>query len=162
MPDQFSRTRLLLGAKAVYVLQHARVMRRELKKRNVKHLKVVYSTEEALTPLVEEEDPVSAGEISPDVEHISKRRSTPGLRRVCTFRRRADHRWRSDQGPHEGSAERITLNMHEFFTDFAWKAVHTIRKKHDKMITVFCIRDRADAYVWGENESTIKSEGFRI
>lgn len=56
----------------------ARVMRRELKKRNVKHLKVVYSTEEALTPLVEEEDPVSAGEISPDVEHISGRRSTPG------------------------------------------------------------------------------------
>ena len=78
MPDQFSRTLLLLGAKAVYVLQHARVMRRELKKRNVKHLKVVYSTEEALTPLVEEEDPVSAGEISPDVEHISGRRSTPG------------------------------------------------------------------------------------
>ena len=56
----------------------ARVMRRELKKRNVKHLKVVYSTEEALTPLVEEEDPVSAEEISPDVEHISGRRSTPG------------------------------------------------------------------------------------
>ena len=44
----------------------------------MKHLKVVYSTEEALTPLVEEEETVSAGEISPDVEHISGRRSTPG------------------------------------------------------------------------------------
>ena len=78
MPDQFSRTRLLLGAKAVYVLQHARVMRRELKKRQVKHLKVVYSTEEALTPLTDEGDNVSAEGIAPDVEHISKRRSTPG------------------------------------------------------------------------------------
>ncbi len=56
----------------------ARVMRRELKKRQVKHLKVVYSTEEALTPLTAEEDNVSAEEISPDVEHISNRRSTPG------------------------------------------------------------------------------------
>ena len=56
----------------------ARVMRRELKKRQVKHLKVVYSTEEALTPLTAEEDYVSAEEISPDVEHISNRRATPG------------------------------------------------------------------------------------
>ena len=56
----------------------ARVMRRELKKRQVKHLKVVYSTEEALTPLTDEEDNVSAWEISPDVEHIGRRRSTPG------------------------------------------------------------------------------------
>ena len=56
----------------------ARVMRRELKKRQVKHLKVVYSTEEALTPLTDEEGNVSAEEISPDDEHISGRRSTPG------------------------------------------------------------------------------------
>ncbi len=34
----------------------ARVMRRELKKRDVKHLKVVYSTEEAMTPLVQMSD----------------------------------------------------------------------------------------------------------
>ena len=56
----------------------ARVMRRELKKRQVKHLKVVYSTEEALTPLTDADDTVSAEEISPEVEHISSRRSTPG------------------------------------------------------------------------------------
>lgn len=56
----------------------ARVMRRELKKRQVKHLKVVYSTEEALPPLTDADDTVSAEEISPEVEHISGRRSTPG------------------------------------------------------------------------------------
>lgn len=44
----------------------ARVMRRELKKRNVKHLKVVYSKEEALTPAAWEETAASG------------RRSTPG------------------------------------------------------------------------------------
>ncbi len=55
----------------------ARVMRRELKKRNVKHLKVVYSTEEALTPIA---DAVHASDetVSSDVEHFSNRRSTPG------------------------------------------------------------------------------------
>lgn len=45
----------------------ARVMRRELKKRGVKHLKVVYSREEALTP---------EGEIEQDAVH--KKRATPG------------------------------------------------------------------------------------
>lgn len=46
----------------------AKVMRRELKKRDVKALKVVYSTEEAIKPLVNEE--MSAGNTG--------RRSTPG------------------------------------------------------------------------------------
>ena len=43
----------------------ARVMRRELKKRGVKHLKVVYSKEEARTP-------------APDTDPDSPRRQTPG------------------------------------------------------------------------------------
>ncbi len=52
----------------------AKVMRRELKKRDVKHLKVVYSTEEALTPIVGivSEDGV------PAAEEITTRRATPG------------------------------------------------------------------------------------
>lgn len=54
-----------------------RVMRRELKKRQVKHLKVVYSTEEALTPMADAGN-VSDETVSSDVEHFSKRRSTPG------------------------------------------------------------------------------------
>ena len=57
--------------------QLARVMRRELKKRQVKHLKVVYSTEEALTPMADAGN-VSDETVSSDVEHFSKRRSTPG------------------------------------------------------------------------------------
>ena len=57
--------------------QLARVMRRELKKRQVKHLKVVYSTEEALTPVADAGN-VSDETVSSDVEHFSKRRSTPG------------------------------------------------------------------------------------
>ena len=56
--------------------QLARVMRRELKKRQVKHLKVVYSTE-ALTPMADAGN-VSDETVSSDVEHFSKRRSTPG------------------------------------------------------------------------------------
>ena len=55
----------------------ARVMRRELKKRQVKHLKVVYSTEEALTPMADAGN-VSDETVSSDIEHFSKRRSTPG------------------------------------------------------------------------------------
>lgn len=46
----------------------ARVMRRELKKRNVEHVKVVYSKEKALTPLgLDEKEEID-----------SKRRATPG------------------------------------------------------------------------------------
>ena len=44
----------------------ARVMRRELKKRNVAHLKVVYSEEEPITPLTISEEPQNG------------RRSVPG------------------------------------------------------------------------------------
>lgn len=57
----------------------AKVMRRELKKRGVKKLKVVYSTEEALTPMTEtasgeqgSSDQTGAG------QNGSSRRSTPG------------------------------------------------------------------------------------
>lgn len=54
----------------------AKVMRRELKKRNIKHLKVVYSKEEALTPMEEigvEEIPLEEMEFK-----SAKRRATPG------------------------------------------------------------------------------------
>ncbi|MDD6212436.1 MAG: tRNA threonylcarbamoyladenosine dehydratase [Clostridiales bacterium] len=51
----------------------ARVMRRELKKRGIRSLKVVYSREEAMTPLSLEED---SGEESEN--GMSSRRQTPG------------------------------------------------------------------------------------
>ena len=51
----------------------ARVMRRELKKRGVKKLKVVYSREEAMTPIQPAEQPLSE---TAAVNH--SRRSTPG------------------------------------------------------------------------------------
>lgn len=50
----------------------AKVMRRELKKRNIKHLKVVYSKEEPLTPIEDESVEREKTDIG------SKRRSTPG------------------------------------------------------------------------------------
>lgn len=39
----------------------ARIMRKELRKRNINHLKVVYSTEEALTPVGAEEEAAALG-----------------------------------------------------------------------------------------------------
>lgn len=55
----------------------ARVMRKELRKRGINHLKVVYSEEEPLTPLAppEEEAPPDAGGTRPP---SSARRATPG------------------------------------------------------------------------------------
>jgi len=53
----------------------AKVMRRELKKRGVKKLKVVYSTEESLTPM--EEEPSGNAENGENQKGKS-RRSTPG------------------------------------------------------------------------------------
>lgn len=52
----------------------AKVMRRELKKRDVKRLKVVYSTEEAITPLKE----LVAEDSAPVKEETAVRRATPG------------------------------------------------------------------------------------
>ncbi len=54
----------------------ARIMRKELRKRGINHLKVVYSTEEALTPIAppSEEAPAGSG-LRPG---NSTRRSTPG------------------------------------------------------------------------------------
>ena len=51
MVNQFSRTQLLLGKEGMERLFHARVAAfgTELRKRGVKSLKVVYSTEKALT-----------------------------------------------------------------------------------------------------------------
>lgn len=51
----------------------AKVMRRELKKRGIQKLKVVYSTEEALTPIAE----LVAEDAAPEEEQ-SSRRATPG------------------------------------------------------------------------------------
>ena len=51
----------------------AKVMRRELKKRGIQKLKVVYSTEEALTPIAE----LVAEDAAPEAEQ-SSRRATPG------------------------------------------------------------------------------------
>ena len=50
----------------------AKVMRRELKKRNVKHLKVVYSKEEPIAPIGNAETEQTGADVA------SKRRSTPG------------------------------------------------------------------------------------
>lgn len=52
----------------------AKVMRRELKKRDVKRLKVVYSTEEAITPLKE----LVAEDSASVKEETAVRRATPG------------------------------------------------------------------------------------
>ena len=52
---------------ATSVCPLARVMRRELRKRGIKKLKVVYSREEAMTPLVGEEEP-----------GVHQKRVTPG------------------------------------------------------------------------------------
>lgn len=54
----------------------ARVMRRELKKRHVKHLKCVYSTEQALRPLEDPDNSCQTNCICP-----------PGTTRKCTDRR---------------------------------------------------------------------------
>lgn len=57
----------------------AKVMRRELKKRGVKKLKVVYSTEQAVTPLASGSDVHTAGGASDgEAKNGSARRSTPG------------------------------------------------------------------------------------
>lgn len=54
----------------------AKVMRRELKKRNVKHLKVVYSDEEPIKPIEDMSISCKTGCICP-----------PGTKRKCTVRR---------------------------------------------------------------------------
>ncbi len=58
----------------------ARVMRRELRKRGIGHLKVVYSREEALTPVPEEveDTPLSDGPEAEPERGGASRRATPG------------------------------------------------------------------------------------
>ena len=55
----------------------AKVMRRELKKRGVKSLKVVYSTEQAIAPRLEEVQ-AQLQEQAAETEQSTNRRSTPG------------------------------------------------------------------------------------
>ena len=54
----------------------ARVMRKELRKRGITHLKGVYSTEEPLTPLQPAEEEASAG--TDTRPRSTARRATPG------------------------------------------------------------------------------------
>lgn len=58
----------------------AKVMRRELKKRGIEHLKVVYSKEKPLTPIVNEEDNGQTNGICPSGEEntCTRRRQIPG------------------------------------------------------------------------------------
>lgn len=56
----------------------ARVMRRELKKRGVESLKVVYSKEKPLQPLAEQEPAEETGQDGGNEEAAHQRRSTPG------------------------------------------------------------------------------------
>jgi len=56
----------------------ARVMRRELKKRGVESLKVVYSKEKPLQPLAEQGPAEETGQESGNEEALHQRRSTPG------------------------------------------------------------------------------------
>ena len=64
----------------------AKVMRRELKKRGVKKLKVVYSEEEPIRPMEDTSDNCSTETVCQDgVEYkAAKRRSTPGSDGICT------------------------------------------------------------------------------
>ena len=54
----------------------AKVMRRELKKRGISHVKVVYSKEEALTPLAEEGESQCSGQNSEDT--TGRKKIAPG------------------------------------------------------------------------------------
>ena len=54
----------------------AKVMRRELKKRGISHVKVVYSKEEALTPLTEEGESQCSGQNSEDI--TGRKKIAPG------------------------------------------------------------------------------------
>ncbi len=90
MLNQFSRTELLLGRDAMERLAAsrvadiykprvdppARVMRRELKKRDIRKLKVVYSEEQPLRPIEDMAISCRAHCICP-----------PGTKRHCTDRR---------------------------------------------------------------------------
>ena len=66
----------------------AKVMRRELKKRGVKKLKVVYSEEEPIRPMEDTSDNCSTETVCQEgVEYkAAKRRSTPGVWHLC-------HQW---------------------------------------------------------------------
>ncbi|SFG33882.1 tRNA threonylcarbamoyladenosine dehydratase [Oribacterium sp. WCC10] len=56
----------------------ARVMRRELKKRNIKHLKVVYSTEESTRPIQEPQEAKILDEIKIVEKKTDRRKDVPG------------------------------------------------------------------------------------
>lgn len=56
----------------------ARVMRKELRKRGIKSLKVVYSPEEALTPLFEPDLEAPVGSVEKNVSSRLSRKKTPG------------------------------------------------------------------------------------
>ena len=75
----------------------AKVMRRELKKRGVKHLKVVYSKEKALVPIEDMAISCRAHCVCPPgaARKCTERRAIPGFDGICTIRGGTDHRRRS-------------------------------------------------------------------
>ncbi len=82
----------------------ARVMRRELKKRGVRSLKVVYSTEEPITPKVPDEDGiVSAGTGRVRFRrHYAQKAADAGKRGFCAFSGRPDPGWPGGEGYLQG------------------------------------------------------------
>ena len=76
----------------------AKVMRTECRKRKIKHLKVVYSKEPAMTPI---EDQLQGSlHLSPGhPAQVYRAAHRAGLQRLCTLGGRSDHRRRGGQGP---------------------------------------------------------------
>lgn len=120
MLDQYSRTQLLLGKDGIARLHSARVavfgiggvgsytvealarvMRKELRKRGIRRLKVVYSQEQALTPLDDMAISCRSHCICPPRHRPEMYPAPPGPRqhRLCPRHRRTDPGRRSGPGP---------------------------------------------------------------
>lgn len=56
----------------------AKVMRRELKKRGISHVKVVYSKEEAITPLADADEIMTQGDCQSNEDTVGKKKIAPG------------------------------------------------------------------------------------
>src|SRR3546814_18660992 len=78
----------------------ARVMRRELKKRNVDHLKVVYSEEEPMKPEISSDDGREKGG-GEETCSDTARRQTPGRSEESRVGKECDSKWRSRWSPYD-------------------------------------------------------------
>ena len=56
----------------------AKVMRRELKKRGISHVKVVYSKEEAITPLADVDEIMTQGDCQSNEDTVGRKKIAPG------------------------------------------------------------------------------------